>query len=255
MKPLVSICCLAYNQQEFIGEAMDSFLMQETGFPFEIIIHDDASTDGTTEIILEYERQNADIMRPIYQKENQYSKNRVYPYLSMYRAARGKYIAECDGDDFWTDPRKLARQVEFLEKNPAYSMCYHDYVLLQNGVISKPSAEPPGDYTPDELIAFEIRGYGIATNAKVWRNLLGPDTYRYFDNVCGDYPLNVVMGMYGGCKFIPGIAPSVYRKHAHNTWSGTPDTAWRTRQMHRRLYEQISETGNDHYIALRKRFL
>ena len=255
MKPLVSICCLAYNQKDFIGEAMDSFLMQETSFLFEIIIHDDASTDGTADIIRDYESKNADIMRPIYQTENQYSKNRVYPYAPMFRAARGKYIAECDGDDFWTDPLKLAKQVVFLESAPAYSMCYHDYLMLKNGVYSEPSGELPKDYTPDEMIAFRIGGYGIGTNTKLWRNVLGPDTYKYFDNICGDYPLNVVMGMHGGCKYIPGIAPSVYRKHGNNTWSGTPDTDGRTRRMHHRLYEQICETGNQHYIELRKRFL
>lgn len=125
--PLVSISCTAYNHEQYIREAIDGFLIQKTNFLVEIIIHDDASTDGTAEIIKEYEGNFPQLIFPIYQKENQYSKGvKVSPTFNWPRA-RGKYIALCEGDDYWTDPYKLQRQVDFLEANEEYVLCCHDY--------------------------------------------------------------------------------------------------------------------------------
>jgi len=116
--PLVSITCATYNHEAYIKEALEGFVMQKTSFPFEIIVHDDASTDNTASIIREYEARYPDLFVTIYEAENQYSKG--YGDLSriIYSAVRGKYIAVCEGDDYWTDPYKLQKQVEFLEYNP-----------------------------------------------------------------------------------------------------------------------------------------
>lgn len=123
---LVSISCTTFNQAPFIRECLDSFLMQKTSFAYEIIIHDDASTDGTKEIIEEYVIKYSDIIFPIYQKENQYSKEvRGMMVKFNFPRCRGKYIALCEGDDYWTDPYKLQKQVDFLETNPDYVMCTH----------------------------------------------------------------------------------------------------------------------------------
>ena len=113
---MVSICCITYNQEKFIRQALDGFLMQKTNFKYEIIIHDDASTDNTANIILEYEKKYPDIIKPIYQTENQYSKGKK-PTLITYKAAQGKYIALCEGDDYWIDENKLQLQVDYMEKN------------------------------------------------------------------------------------------------------------------------------------------
>ena len=131
--PIVSICCLTYNHAQFIRKALDGFLMQEppTGVPaeepwYEILIHDDCSTDGTTEIIKEYKTKYPDRIFPLYETENQYSKVGVGGMdLFNYRRARGKYIAYCEGDDYWTDPQKLQKQVDFMETHPDYSICFH----------------------------------------------------------------------------------------------------------------------------------
>lgn len=125
--PLVSIVTLAYNHGKYIRQCLDSFVMQVTDFPFEVIIHDDASTDDTTHIIREYEQMYPDIIKPIYQKENQYSKGVPIGATYLYPKAQGNYIAECEGDDWWTDPHKLQKQVDFLESHPDYVMCTTSY--------------------------------------------------------------------------------------------------------------------------------
>ena len=126
-KTLVSISCMTYNHKVFIRQCLDGFMMQRCSFKFEVLIHDDASTDGTQDIIREYETRYPDIIKPIYQKENQYSKG-IDPSLK-YNAPRikGKYIALCEGDDYWTDPYKLQKQVDFLESHPDYVMCSHRF--------------------------------------------------------------------------------------------------------------------------------
>jgi glycosyltransferase involved in cell wall biosynthesis len=102
--------------------------MQQTDFPIEILIHDDCSTDGTTEIIREYEAKYPDLIFPLYEEENQYQHGKAAEIdFYNYRRARGKYIAYCEGDDYWTDPLKLQKQVDFMEANPEYSVCWHRY--------------------------------------------------------------------------------------------------------------------------------
>lgn len=116
--PLVSICCITYNHEKYIQQCLEGFLIQKTTFPFEILIHDDASTDRTADIIREYETKYPDIIKPIYQTENQYSKGVFISATYNWSRAKGKYIALCEGDDYWIDPMKLQKQVDFLEAHP-----------------------------------------------------------------------------------------------------------------------------------------
>lgn len=127
--PLVSIDCTTYNHENFIRDAIEGFLMQKTTFPVEILIHDDASTDKTASIVREYEEKYPHLIKPIYQTENQYSKRDGTIGRIQRGRARGKYIALCEGDDYWTDPLKLQKQVEFLEGNEEYSMCFHNALV------------------------------------------------------------------------------------------------------------------------------
>jgi glycosyltransferase involved in cell wall biosynthesis len=110
--------------------------MQQTNFPIEVLIHDDASTDDTADIIREYERKYPEIIKPIYQTENQYSKG-VDVFQYNFSRAQGKYIALCEGDDYWTDPYKLQKQVDFLEKNPEYSICSSGYKINKNELMEE----------------------------------------------------------------------------------------------------------------------
>lgn len=123
---MVSVSCIAYNHITFIQQCLSGFMMQKCSFNFEVLIHDDASTDGTQDIIREYEKKYPDIIKPIYQRENQYSKGVDVFGLNISRA-KGKYIALCEGDDYWTDPYKLQKQVDFLESHPDYVMCSHRF--------------------------------------------------------------------------------------------------------------------------------
>ncbi len=131
--PIVSICCITYNHAPFIRKALDGFLMQEppTGVSkdeswYEILIHDDASTDGTDEIIKEYAAKYPDRIFPLYEEENQYKKvGTVGIDFFNYNRAKGRYIAYCEGDDYWTDPQKLQKQVDFMENHSEYSICTH----------------------------------------------------------------------------------------------------------------------------------
>ena len=127
--PLVSIVCITYNHEQYIKQCLDGFFMQKTNFEYEVLIHDDASTDKTADIIRSYEKKYPSIIKPIYQLENQYSKGVKLGNL-LYSLASGKYIAVCEGDDYWTDPLKLQKQVEFLEENPEYVLTCHRYNKL-----------------------------------------------------------------------------------------------------------------------------
>lgn len=121
---MLTIRCCAYNQERYIRDCLEGFVMQKTNFRFEAIVHDDASTDGTAEIIKEYAEKYPDIIKPILETENQYSKHDGSLGRIMNENTRGKYVAFCEGDDYWIDPLKLQKQVDFLEAHSDYGMVY-----------------------------------------------------------------------------------------------------------------------------------
>lgn len=153
--PLVSVRCTAFNHEKYIAECLDGILMQRTNFPFELVVHEDASTDKTADIIREYEKRFPRVVVPIYETENQYSKQDGSFTRIINAHLTGKYIAMCEGDDYWTDPDKLQRQVDFLEIHPEYSMIFHDAHIkneLENNSITQvyPTLENR-DYSASEL--------------------------------------------------------------------------------------------------------
>lgn len=127
----VSILCLAFNHVKYIRKCLEGFVSQKTNFSFEVLIHDDASSDGTTDIIKEFEQKYSDVIKPIYQKENQYSQGVKITKKYQLPRVQGEYLAWCEGDDCWTDCDKLQKQVDFLDKNQDYSICVHK-VLFNN---------------------------------------------------------------------------------------------------------------------------
>jgi len=127
-QPLVSISCRTYNQEKFIRAAIEGILMQKTTFPVELIIHDDASTDSTTDIIRDYESKYPHIIKPIYQEENQYSKGIKIGVKYIHPQIKGKYYAICEGDDYWIDPLKLQKQVDILEGNDEVGIVHTGFI-------------------------------------------------------------------------------------------------------------------------------
>jgi glycosyltransferase involved in cell wall biosynthesis len=165
-KPLVSICCVTYNHEQYIRDAIESFLIQKTSFPIEIIIHDDASTDNTQLIIKEYSKKDKRII-PILRKTNIYSTGaKVFP--TTFKIAHGKYIALCEGDDYWTDSYKLQKQVDFLEKNPKYAMTSHEVEIKFEGIkkVTNYYGKPVVDANLDQIIMNKMF---IALNSIVCR--------------------------------------------------------------------------------------
>ena len=124
---MVTIHCLVYNHKPYLRQCLDGFVMQKTNFRFEAIVHDDASTDGSTEIIREYAEKYPEIIKPIIETENQYSKHDGSIGRIMEAHTYGKYVAICEGDDYWIDPLKLQKQVDFLNNNLDYSLVHTSF--------------------------------------------------------------------------------------------------------------------------------
>lgn len=135
MEPLVSICCTAYNHEKYLAQTLESFLSQRCNFAYEILIHDDVSTDRTADIIREYAARYPHIIRPMFQTQNQYSRGVPINETFNFPRARGKYIALCEGDDYWCDPDKLQRQIAHMESDPGCTFCFtNGYVHDEAGI-------------------------------------------------------------------------------------------------------------------------
>lgn len=130
IKPTVSIICLTFNQEKYVRDCFEGFVNQQTTFPYEVLVYDDASTDGTPAIIREYEAKYPDIFKPTLYGKNNYSQGLGYVGLyTSIKEAQGKYVAYCEGDDYWTDSKKLQKQVDFLDAHPDYEICAHDTLI------------------------------------------------------------------------------------------------------------------------------
>ena len=232
----VSISCITYNHAGYIRQALDSFLMQRADFKFEILIHDDASTDGTTEIIKEYESKYPDIIKPIYQKENQYSKGaRGISKKFNFPRAKGKYIALCEGDDFWTDETKLQRQVDFLEKKEDHSMVFHPVeVFFEYG-------KTDNHIFPEEKKGFTIEGLlqrnFIQTNSVLFRNR---DFSKMKEDIMpSDWYLHLFNAQFGKIGFIDRVM-SKYRRHSGGVWAVEQSDVWLKYGLdHLKLYKEL----------------
>lgn len=220
--PIVSICCMAYNHAPFIRKCLDGFLMQEppTGVSkdepwYEILIHDDCSTDGTDEIIREYAEKYPDKIFPLYETENQYSKGKVIDAYN-YDRARGKYIAVCEGDDYWIDSYKLQKQVDFMESHPDYSVCFHR-VKRHNVKTGEYTDDDCGNILGDkEAVDITIKDFfsrwytqplSMLFRVSMFDRLL-PYTYKYYRDMHEIYHL-----LKNGKGRLMAFAGGVYNRH------------------------------------------
>ncbi|WP_323751982.1 glycosyltransferase family 2 protein [Marinobacter sp.] len=214
-KPLVSVVCHTYNHEHFIRDALNGFLMQETDFPFEIILNDDASQDGTSKIVQEYRKRYPRLVQATIHEENQFSKG-ISPRNYSFPKVRGKYIALCEGDDYWISPKKIQEQVEGF--GPDISIVFHDALtssdeyLLDNGYYAK-GVEPLNGYTPNQM----ARGCKIPTASALFIS----QPFQIDDHesvVNGDHLIWATLASFGSAKFLPKKY-SVYRYHPGGIWS------------------------------------
>jgi glycosyltransferase involved in cell wall biosynthesis len=221
--PLVSVLCTCYNHTQFIATALQGFVDQRLNGRIEVIVHDDASTDGSADIIRDFEARYPDVIKGIYQTENQYRLERGRVTRIVYAAARGKYIALCEGDDYWTDPLKLQKQVDALEADPTLSMVFHNvwmrheqsrYDRFMNQGIKKER------FTLADTLASE---WFIGTCSMVFR-----DPREHFGSIgdfawsrSGDMVLQYHLGLQGDFLYLDEVM-GVYRRHdggaSHAIW-------------------------------------
>ena len=213
--PVVSIICATFNHRGYIQDAINSFLMQETNFPYEIILYDDASSDGTTEIINGYVEAYPNIIIPIIQAKNQWSRGRR-PAQFTLPAARGKYIAVCEGDDYWLDKHKIAKQLSVLESDENTVMAYHHAICIdKNGLVVGYHKASENGYLRKELKKSPF----VPTLTRLYRNKDYPWLKEASLPIAGDIVQTTYLSRFGGARFVDEIIPSVYRQHEGGVWS------------------------------------
>jgi|GEM_PF-1912118 len=217
-QPLVSVAMVTYNHQSYIAQAIEGVLAQKTTFPIELIVSDDKSTDNTAQVIGNLEDDNREVIKPVYRKKNIGS---MANFLDTLSRCKGKYIAFCDGDDYWTDPYKLQKQIDFLEENPGYVICAHQTELNEGDLmrsIPNPYLAKNGELSITDLAVGNL----FYTSSVVYRNgMIGQFPDWMYRSPVGDYVLFMLNARKGKLKYLPDTM-SVYRKHPGGIWHGAP---------------------------------
>jgi len=219
--PLVSVCMLTYNHEPFLRQALDSVLMQQTDFDFEILVNDDCSTDGTVAILQEYEAAHPGRIRLFLQKENWHQKGMQYPYIRfLIPQARGRYVALNDGDDFWTDPTKLQRQADYLEAHPDCTVCFHPArIEFSDGTDPDVMPREAKDFTLYDLIERNF----MRVNSVVYRLREGMFDLRLDGCYAIDWTMNLAAARLGRIGYIDRVM-SVWRRHESSvSWNAHRD--------------------------------
>jgi glycosyltransferase involved in cell wall biosynthesis len=218
----LSVSLITYNQKQYIKQAIEGVLQQKTNFIRELVIGDDCSTDGTRDILVSYQKKYSEQIRLIlHPKRNEGIPGKVN-FLSTINAATGKYIALLDGDDYWCDPGKLQKQVDFLEANPGYAICCHRIYIKKDNQKPKLYAD---EYMPSAEATYDIEmmakfGNLVAAPSVVYRSQLFSSLPAWFDqSPIGDYVLHMMNAQYGKIKYFPEPM-AVYREHSKGAWSG-----------------------------------
>lgn len=232
----VSVLCLAYNHRNFIKQALDSIIAQKTNFLFEIVVHDDSSEDGTAEIIKQYTESYPDLIRPVYESENQFSKGKdVFIDLS-FPHTKGKYIAFCECDDYWTDESKLQRQYDAMEAHPQLDMCACGAVEISglNGLELQEIRPKKEDsvLTAEEVILEG--GRYLATATLFFRRTLFAKQMEFEKILCFDYTHQIKGALRGGIYYIDRKM-AAYRRGVDGSWTMRIERDKEKRDRHKKM--------------------
>lgn len=213
----VSVLMITYNQEDFIAQAIDSVLSQQVDFNYEIVVGDDCSTDNTKVLLLDYHQKDPDRIKLLLHKRNLGFSGKKNLTESL-KACHGEYVAVLEGDDYWTSPHKLQKQVDFLDQHPQYAECFHDAAMLYEDGTQKPwvfSTAKKATYTLEDLVARNF----IPTCSTMFRNkLFSAFPEWYYEVPMGDWPLHVINAHYGDIGYIDEVM-AVYRVHSGGMWS------------------------------------
>jgi len=235
---LVSVLCLAYNHEKYIRQTLEGFVMQKTDFRYEVIVHDDASTDETARIIREYAEKYPELITAIYQKENQRSQKISIWKNHVNHRIRGRYVALCEGDDYWTSEEKLQKQVRTMENNPSCAMCVHKIQEVKADgsptPVFRPSAEiQEGIVDLQQFLyirhryPFQTASYFMLTD--LWLQFTNdPPPFKKVISV-GDEPMLLFMAAHGDIYYLQECM-SAYRTFSEGSWSASNKRDYRKRQ-------------------------
>ncbi len=219
---IVSVCCTTYNHINYIEQCLNGFVSQVANFKYEILVHDDASTDGTTQIVKDYEAKYPNLFRNVYQTENQFKIQNTLTNI-LFKMANGKYIALCEGDDYWTDPYKLQKQVDFLESNPEYAICFHRANLKVENDIQINDQYVGPEEEKDLLIEDFILSNPVPTVSAMFKNVIHENFEDWESKMpFGDLLIytKVLKITNLKAKYIPDVM-GVYRIHDGGIHSGS----------------------------------
>ncbi len=253
--PLVTVCLATYNHICYLRQCLDSIFSQKVNFPYEVLIHDNASSDGTQDMIREYAAQYPDRVRTMLQQVNQQSQG-IKSFYTLMRNARGTYIALIEGDDYWTDPQKLQKQADYMEQHPGCTLCVHAAVTVdgENHVLQKilRPAECSRDLTAQEVIGKS--GWFATASMVLRRNAVQQLPNFYFHAPVGDYPLSAHLAMNGSVHYIDAFM-SAYRINISGSWTSTVCGSRKKYRQHmeemNKMFAEIdSETDGQYHETL-----
>lgn len=260
---MVSVLCLAYNHEKYIKNCLDGFVNQKTNFKYEVLINDDYSTDNTAKIIKEYADKYPDIIKPIFQTENQYSKGIQMTEVLLVPKAQGKYIALCEGDDFWNNENKLQIQVDYMESHPSCTFCFTNAIVLN--CANNQSYDFMEYYKNENIIAslpngdLDFESYlklgSIPTASYVFPKANYNNFPSEFFDYCpaGDAKLESYSILLGHGHYIDTIT-CTYRTNVTNsattTWKNySAEKAYNLYSLFLRMYENLDKFSNYNYHA------
>ncbi len=227
----LTVICPCYNQERFIGQTLEGFVRQKTDFEFIVLVGDDASTDGTAAIVRQYGTKYPNIIRPVPRNINLGASGNA---LDLFQRISSDYAAICEGDDYWTDERKLQKQVDFLEANPGCALCFHPVAIHNELDEGQDEIFPKAEIRFNKLslsLGDLLRHNFIQTNSVVyrWRFREKDPELAFFinsDMQPADYVLHFLHAETGSIECLDEIM-AVYRRHAGGMWAGaSPDAAW-----------------------------